>query len=186
MMDAICGKTGCKTGYFKGFVNGAMLKVGKFAGDGDGRLSQPGDGAGGVSPGNGADGASAELPRRNWLIEEGFVSCGFNNGYVPSLYPALNPCEGRMEDGERGLLLLLLWWWLEGNICNGRRSGIDIDGRLDSFNEAKLPRCIPSTPPRGGCCWDGSGWCESTKLGSSEWRNCDDAGVARLRLTPNV
>ena len=33
---------------------------------------------------NGADEFSAELPRRNWFIEDGFVSGGFINGYVLS------------------------------------------------------------------------------------------------------
>ena len=84
-----------------------MLKEGKLAGDGDGRGSQPGDCAGGESPMKGADGFSAELPRRKWLIEVGLLSCGFINEYALSLYPDPKPCECSMEAGDRGFPLEL-------------------------------------------------------------------------------
>lgn len=83
-MEAMCGKTGCNTEYLNELGKGAMLKDGKFAGEGDGRGSQLGDGAGGVNPKNGADGLSVDPPRRNWLIEAGFASCVFINGYALS------------------------------------------------------------------------------------------------------
>lgn len=68
-MEAIWGRTGCRTGYLSEPENGAMLKDGKLAGDGDGRGSQLGDCAGGVNPRNVADGFSVEAPMRNWLID---------------------------------------------------------------------------------------------------------------------
>lgn len=85
MMDAMWGRTGCRTGYLNELENGAMLKDGKFAGEGDGRGSQLGDCAGGENPKNDVDRLSAEPTRRNWLIEVGFASCGFINEYAPPL-----------------------------------------------------------------------------------------------------
>jgi hypothetical protein len=126
MMDAMWGRTGCKTGYLKVLENGGMLKEGKFAGEGDGRGSQPGDCAGGESPINGADGFSDTLPRRKWLIEVGLVSCVFIKEYALSLYPDPNPCECSMEVGDREVPLELCI------ICRERRSGTDIGGRFES------------------------------------------------------
>ena len=97
--------------------NGCRLKEGKFAGDGDGRGSQPGDCAGGESPKNGAGGFSAELASRKWLAGEEPDSCGFTNANAPSPYPELSPCGGRTEEGS------------------DRRSDMDIGGRLESFIE---------------------------------------------------
>ena len=65
MMEAMWGRTGCRTGYLNELANGAMLKDGKFAGDGDGRGSQLGDCAGGENPKNDADGFCSEAPSRN-------------------------------------------------------------------------------------------------------------------------
>lgn len=93
MIDAMWCRTGCNTGYLNELENGAMLKDGKFAGDGDGRGSQLGDCAGGENPKNEADGFSVEPPKRNWLIVVEFASCEFIKGYVLSLYPDPNPCD---------------------------------------------------------------------------------------------
>lgn len=84
MMDAIWGRTGCKTGYLNELVNGAMLKDGKFAGEGDGRGSQFGDCAGGVKPKNEADGFSVEPPSRNWFSADELCSWEFITEYGPS------------------------------------------------------------------------------------------------------
>ena len=64
-------------------ANGAILKDGKFAGDGDGRGSQLGDCAGGENPRNDADGFSAEPPSLNWAMDDAFASCEFNKEYAP-------------------------------------------------------------------------------------------------------
>lgn len=80
MIDAICGRMGCSTGYLNELENGAMLKDGKLAGDGEGRGSQLGDCAGGEKPKKDADGFSAEPPKRNWLMELEFASCEFIKG----------------------------------------------------------------------------------------------------------
>lgn len=77
MMEAMCGRIGCNTGYLNEFENGAMLKDGKFAGDGDGSGSQLGDCAGGEKPKKGADGFSVEPAKRNWCMGFEFAAFEF-------------------------------------------------------------------------------------------------------------
>lgn len=132
-MEAIWGRSGCRTGYLNELGNGGMLNDGKFAGDGGGRGSQLGDGAG-ENPKNGTDGLSAALPRRKLLMEDGFVSCGFISEYALSGY--WKPFGGSIDGGERAFVL---------DECS-MRSETD----MDLFGSFKA-HCSPSMPvPIGG------------------------------------
>lgn len=101
IIDAICGRIGCKTGYLKVLGTGGRVKDERLAGDGEGSGSHPGDWAGGVSPMKGAEAFPAEAAKRKPFVDATFCSGWPIKENAASPYPLLNPGGGSNDDGDR-------------------------------------------------------------------------------------